>query len=93
VELTGAEILAMLEENLERTFSRDPYAQQGGYVKRCRGLQAAIKIENPFGTRVQELLVGGDPIVETRRYRAAFLTTQAVPERYGRDRLRSARGH
>jgi sulfur-oxidizing protein SoxB len=88
VELTGGEVRAMMEENLERTFSRDPYAQQGGYVKRCRGLQAAIKIENPFGTRLQELLVGGDPIVEARRYRAAFLTTQGVPERYGRDRQR-----
>lgn len=88
VELTGTEVRAMLEENLERTFSRDPYAQQGGYVKRCRGLQVGIKIENPLGTRVQQLLIGGEPIDERRRYRAAFLTTQGVPERYGRDRQR-----
>jgi 2',3'-cyclic-nucleotide 2'-phosphodiesterase (5'-nucleotidase family) len=30
VELTGEELKAMLEENLERTFSRDPYQQMGG---------------------------------------------------------------
>ena len=39
VELTGAEIRAMLEENLERTFAADPYAQMGGYAKRCLGLR------------------------------------------------------
>ena len=40
VELTGAEIRAMLEENLERTFAADPYAQMGGYAKRCLGLDS-----------------------------------------------------
>lgn len=31
VELTGKEILDMLEENPERTFSADPMKQMGGY--------------------------------------------------------------
>jgi sulfur-oxidizing protein SoxB len=34
-KLTGREIWAMMEENLERTFSANPYQQMGGYVKRC----------------------------------------------------------
>ncbi len=34
-ELTGQELLDMLEDYLERTFSRDPYKQMGGYVKSC----------------------------------------------------------
>ena len=55
VELLGDEIVAMLEENLERTFGRDPYDQMGGYVKRGLGLNAFIKIENPSGQRVQEV--------------------------------------
>jgi len=33
VELTGKEIWSMMEENLEHTFSRDPYNQMGGYLK------------------------------------------------------------
>src|SRR5699024_11250433 len=37
VMLTGAEILSMLEENLEHTFAADPYEQMGGYMKRCLG--------------------------------------------------------
>ncbi len=47
VEMTGAELWEMMEENLERTFSRDPYKQMGGFVKRCRGLNVYFKIENP----------------------------------------------
>ncbi len=39
VELTGEELKAMLEENLERTFSCDPYKQMGGYVKHGLGFE------------------------------------------------------
>ncbi len=60
VELTGEEIVAMLEENLERTFACDPYDQMGGYVKRGLGFNAYIKIENPPGQRVQQVFAGDD---------------------------------
>lgn len=49
IEITGGELWAMMEENLERTFSADPYAQMGGYVKRCRGVNIYAKIENQKG--------------------------------------------
>jgi 2',3'-cyclic-nucleotide 2'-phosphodiesterase (5'-nucleotidase family) len=86
VELTGRELLDMLEENLERTFSADPFHQLGGYVKRCAGLTAYIKIENPPGTRIQKLFVGSDELQPDQTYRAAYLTVQAVPVKYGRNR-------
>jgi sulfur-oxidizing protein SoxB len=86
VELTGRELLEMLEENLERTFSADPFHQLGGYVKRCLGLTTYIKIENPFGTRVQKLFVGDTEVQPDQMYRAAYLTVQAVPAKYGRNR-------
>ncbi len=54
-ELTGEELRDMLEENLERTFSCDPYRQMGGYVKRCLGLTVYFKIENPAGQRIQKI--------------------------------------
>ena len=47
VELTGDELRAMLEANLERTYSPDPHCQMGGFVKRCRGLNMYFKMENP----------------------------------------------
>jgi len=86
VELSGQELIAMLEENLERTYSADPSQQLGGYIKRCLGLTAYIKIENPSGTRLQNLFVGDAEVRTDHMYRAAYLTMQAVPEKYGRNR-------
>ena len=55
VELTGQEMWDMIEENLERALSADPYQQMGGYVKRCLGLKLYVKLENPAGSRIQQL--------------------------------------
>jgi len=86
VELTGEEVVAMLEENLERTFACDPYDQMGGYVKRSLGLNASIKIENPHGQRVQQVFVGGEQLEPGRHYPTAFVTEQGVAKKYGRNR-------
>jgi 2',3'-cyclic-nucleotide 2'-phosphodiesterase (5'-nucleotidase family) len=86
VELTGEEIVALLEENLERTFARDPYDQMGGYVKRSLGLNAYIKIENPPGQRVQQVFTGDGPLQPGRHYPTAFVTEQGVAQKYGRNR-------
>ena len=86
VDLTGEEILLMLEENLERTFSCDPYQQLGGYVKRCLGLKVYFKIENPSGYRIQKIFIGNEEIKSDRSYTAAFVTSQGVPEKYGHNR-------
>jgi len=45
--LSGKELLLMMEENLEHTFSRDPYSQMGGYVKRCSGVNVYFKGGEP----------------------------------------------
>jgi 2',3'-cyclic-nucleotide 2'-phosphodiesterase (5'-nucleotidase family) len=86
VDITGAELVDMLEENLHRTFAADPYEQMGGYLKRCRGLQLLAKIENPRGQRIQALFVGSEPVQLNKVYQAAFVTQQGVPTRYGRNR-------
>jgi len=86
IDLTGKELLEMLEENLERTFSCDPYLQMGGYVKRCLGLNLYFKIENPSGHRIQKLFIGNEEVDPDRCYTAAFVTMQGVPQKYGRNR-------
>ncbi len=86
VKLTGEEMRMMLEENLENTFSRDPYQQMGGYVKRILGLNLYIKVENAAGQRIQELFVQGQPVKPHQLYTAAFVTSQGVPDKYGFDR-------
>ncbi len=95
VTLTGAEVLGMLEQNLERTFACDPFGQMGGYVKRCQGLVCYVKVENPPGHRVQACWAGGRRLDPAERYRAAFVTVQGVPAGIGAgphgDRHRGAR--
>lgn len=86
VNLTGDEILRMIEENLARVFAPNPYEQVGGYVKRALGLAAHVKIENPAGTRVQRLFIGDGEMAPAREYHVAFITEQGVPRQYGRNR-------
>ncbi len=86
IELMGEEIIEMLEENLERTFARNPYDQMGGYVKRSLGLNAYIKIENPPGQRVQKVFVGDEELQPGRYYPTTFITEQGVAQKYGRNR-------
>jgi sulfur-oxidizing protein SoxB len=86
VELSGRELLAMMEENLERTFGLDAYEQMGGYIKRCRGITLRVKLENPMGGRVEKLFVGECPVEADGTYMVAFVTQQGVPVKYGRNR-------
>jgi sulfur-oxidizing protein SoxB len=85
VELSGAELMELLEDNLEATFAADAFHQRGGYVKRCVGLTAYIRSQNPAGTRLTRLLVGTKEVQADKLYSAAFLPA-AVPEKYNRNR-------
>lgn len=86
VDLTGAEIRSMLEENLERTFAADPFCQMGGYVKRCLGVELYLKIENPPGYRIERMFIDGGPFDPQATHRVAFVTEQGVPQRLGHNR-------
>jgi len=86
VELTGAEMRDMVEENMEHTFAADPYHQMGGYLKRCLGINVYAKLENPAGSRVQQFFVDGKPLELAQLYPVAFVTAQGVPKQYGRNR-------
>lgn len=86
VDLTGKELWDMLEENLDRTFAKDPFDQMGGYVKRCLGINVYFKIENPKNERIQELFVDNKPVDKGKVYKAVYVTTQGVPKKYGRNR-------
>jgi 5'-nucleotidase len=87
VQLTGNEIIDMLEENLERTYSADPMKQMGGYVKRCLGLHVKMRIENPKGHRIQQVFISDEPLIKEKTYAAAFVTILGVPEKLGKNRL------
>lgn len=85
-QITGQEMWDMMEENLERTFGVDPYEQMGGFVKRTMGINLYFKIENPPGQRIQRFFIQGELIQLDKSYDAVFVTSQGIPEKYGRNR-------
>lgn len=91
VMLTGAELHRLYEHNLEATFACDPWKQRGGYVKRCHGLELALKLENPPGERIQEMRVAGTRLRPNASYKIAFLGEQAVPSDVGSERQSTGR--
>jgi S-sulfosulfanyl-L-cysteine sulfohydrolase len=84
--LSGAELREMLEQNLERTFAADPWEQMGGYVKRSMGFHCYLKVENPRGSRIEELFAEGRHVRDDDEFDVAFVTTQGVPEQFGAHR-------
>ncbi len=86
VEMTGGELWTMMEDNLERSFSANPYEQMGGYVKRCRGINIYAKIENPPGQRIERFFADGEALDRDTTYTVAYVTMQAVPQHFGRNR-------
>lgn len=87
VDLTGTEIIAMMEENLEATFACNAFDQRGGYVKRFCGLTFCVKLENPAGHRIEQAFgPDKDPLDPDAIHHVAFVTQQAVPPKYDRNR-------
>ena len=84
--LTGAEITFIFEENLEKTFSSDPFSQMGGYVKRCSGLTVYCKLENPPGYRVQGIFTTAGRLDPLQEYTVAYVSFQAISAACGHDR-------
>ncbi len=85
-ELSGAEILLMLEETIETTYSRNPFKQSNGYMKRGLGYKAYVKLENPPGLRIEQLFIGSEKLNPDKLYKAVYITKQGIPGKYGRKR-------
>lgn len=86
VDLTGQEIVNMLEKDLESTFSKDPLKQFGGYIKRAIGITVKFRAENSKGSRIHEIYVEKERLDRDKTYPVAFVTTQGVPEGLGKNR-------
>jgi S-sulfosulfanyl-L-cysteine sulfohydrolase len=69
-ELTGREILRLMEDVADNLFHPDPYYRQGGDMVRVGGITYAIAPGQPMGRRIRDLHVGGRPLDPARRYRA-----------------------
>jgi 2',3'-cyclic-nucleotide 2'-phosphodiesterase (5'-nucleotidase family) len=76
--MTGDEIRARLEESLESVYAGDARRQKGGYVIRTSGLHAIVRLNNPAGTRVEQLDIAGAPMKVDHEYQVAAAGSQSV---------------
>lgn len=76
--MRGAALRRLLETSLERTFAGDVLRQQGGYLTRFAGMHVVARLNNPAGTRLVQVEVGGAPLDEDREYVVAAAGEQSV---------------
>ncbi|HMH54099.1 MAG TPA: thiosulfohydrolase SoxB [Candidatus Acidoferrum sp.] len=69
-EMTGAEILALMEDVADNLFHPDPYYRQGGDMVRVGGLTYTIAPGKPVGRRISDVRVGTRPLEPARSYKA-----------------------
>ena len=69
-EMTGAEILTIMEDVADNLFHPDPYYRQGGDMVRVGGLTYTIEPGKPMGRRIREVRIGGRALETSRAYKA-----------------------
>lgn len=77
--VSGAELRAYLEGELELVFSKDPWKLSGGWGPRASGLDITFEAYAAPGRRVREILVNGTPIKDMERYSIAGCEREGEP--------------
>ncbi len=78
-KVTGEQILAFWERELENVFAEDASERFGGWIPRPSGMSVEFEAGAPAGERVQEVRVHGEPLEPERVY------TLTACEREGED--------
>jgi sulfur-oxidizing protein SoxB len=69
-QMSGAEILAVMEDVADNLFHADPYYRQGGDMVRVGGLTYTIEPAQAHGRRIRDVRVRGRPLEPAARYKA-----------------------
>jgi 2',3'-cyclic-nucleotide 2'-phosphodiesterase (5'-nucleotidase family) len=77
--ITGAELRAYLENELELVFSKNPWKLNGGWGARASGLSMVFKASAEPGRRLVSVTVGGREIEDQRRYTIAGCERDGEP--------------
>jgi 2',3'-cyclic-nucleotide 2'-phosphodiesterase (5'-nucleotidase family) len=67
-KVTGEQLRAFWERELENVFADNPSEQFGGWVPRPSGMTVRFKADAPFGERVQSIAVNGERLDDERVY-------------------------
>jgi sulfur-oxidizing protein SoxB len=70
-ELTGAQIMEVMEDIADNLFHEDPYYQQGGDMVRVGGMTYTMDLNQKHGKRIQNVEIRGKKLSSTRKYKVA----------------------
>ncbi len=72
VEMTGAQIKAIMEDVCDNLFNPDPFRQQGGDMVRVGGMDYACAPNEKVGKRITDMtLDSGKPLEANKSYKVA----------------------
>jgi len=77
---TGKQIHDWLEEELEKTFSKDATKRFGGWLIRFNGMKLVFTIGNEKGKRIQSLAIQGSPVKDEQVYKLAACEREGDPD-------------
>ena len=69
--MSGEMIKTILEDVCDNLFNPDPYDQQGGDMVRVGGLQYTCEPTAKMGSRIQNMMLKGQPIDPAKNYKVA----------------------
>ena len=69
-DMTGSEIVRVMEDVADNLFHPDPYYRQGGDMVRVGGVTYTIDPSETVGRRIRDVWVGGRPLDPGRSYKA-----------------------
>ena len=70
-EVSGADVLTVLEDVADNLYHPDPYYQQGGDMVRVGGLSYTLDLHGSQGRRISDVRVNDKPLAPSRRYKLA----------------------
>ncbi len=77
--ITGVQLKAYIEGELELVFSKNPWKLSGGWGPRASGLDIMFEAHQAPGRRVREILVNGVAVADNGRYSIAGCEREGEP--------------
>lgn len=78
--VTGKQLKQWLERELENVFAKDPQKRFGGWLVRFQGMTIKFTIANEQGQRLQEVLVKGTPLEDSKDYTVLSCEREGDPD-------------
>ncbi|MDO8704003.1 MAG: thiosulfohydrolase SoxB [Sulfuricaulis sp.] len=70
-QLTGEQIMTVMEDVADNLYHPDPYYQQGGDMVRVGGLRYTLDLTQRHGKRIQAVVVKDKPLDPRKKYKVA----------------------